>query len=162
MRLAFVFISLLFAGLSCKKGVAEPSPHINMLSAKVNGLPHESQNNNVEVNFSLSPMVGARAVGVHATASNDKEIYLLMKDYDGTSKSFTDDLNDPNAIGGFATMQGLNHTSYSTVGEIKLTAIDKDTYETGDVANGTFHFDTDTTAGFFSVTDGSFSIFISH
>ncbi len=150
-----VFIFLLF--FSCKKAETEPAPHENTLSAKVNGAMFSPVS--IQVLYGGSSIAGTKQVNIYAKASNGQQIILVMLEYNGFLKTFTQDpTNQSHTIGGFNVGGGLIYTSYAISGEIRLLSIDKNKYADVDVVNGTFQMETDASNGKFVITEGTFSV----
>ena len=140
---------------SCNKSEKKQTPpHVNTFSATVNGLSFIPSG--IEVLYGGSNIPGAKQVNVEASRGNGHSVVLVMLDYDGTLKTFTQ------TIGGYSIGPGLYQTSYSINGEIKIVAIDKTKYTDGEVVNGIFHFDTDSTVGTYDVSNGNFSVFVAN
>ena len=138
--------------IACNKKKPELPLHLDTFSANVNGIAFAPAS--LEVLYGGSSVPGAKQVNIAAMGANGHEVTLIMLDYDGTLKTFT------NNIGAYSIAQGLYNSSYSTSGQIKLSSIDKSTYRDGEVATGTFQFDTDSTVGTYHVTNGNFSVFV--
>ena len=152
--ISFYFVLVLTFVTACNKGENVPAPHVNTFSANVNGIAFIPAN--IEMLYGGSSVPGAKQVNIAAIGANGHEVTLIMLDYDGTLKTFT------NNIGAYSIAPGLYHSSYSISGEIKISSIDKNTYKDGEVATGTFQFDTDSTVGTYHITSGNFSVFVKH
>ena len=140
---------------SCNKNEQELSPHLNTFSANVNDATFVPTN--IEVLFGGSSIPGAKQVNIYANGANGHTVTLIMLDYDGKLKTFT------HSIGAYTIAPGgLYNSSFSTSGEIKISSIDKSRYSDGEVVTGIFQFDTDSTVGIYSVTNGNFSVFVKH
>ena len=154
MKVLLFLISIALILPFCSKKDQVPTLFTNTFSATVNGDAFEPVN--IQVLYGGSSIPGAKQVNVYAMKANGHEVVLVMLDYDGTLKTFT------NTIGGYRIGPGLYNASYSINGEINISSIDKRTYnyKDGEVVTGTFHFDTDTTIGTYHLTKGKFSVFV--
>ncbi len=150
--LSFFFIIGVLA-TSCHKTQQEPTPYINTFSANVNGATFVPTS--IEVLFGGSSVPGAKQVNIYAKSANGHGVTLILLNYDGQIKTFTQ------TIGAYTIPPGgLNNSSHSTSGEIKISSVDKTRYRDGEVVTGTFQFGTDATVGTYSVTSGNFSVFV--
>jgi hypothetical protein len=160
MRKLMIILGAVFMVASCNKdgNEREPPAHVNSLSARINGVAHESIS--TEVHISGTSVPGARSVGIYATAASGRELFLNMHVYDGTLKTFTNETNLSSGIGCYSSPTAYLGIACGSNGEIILTSIDKDKYKTGQVASGNFHFETDSTEEHYNISDGNFSVFI--
>ena len=148
-----LFLIIAVLATSCHKTQQEPTAYINTFSANVNGVTFVPAS--IEVLFGGSSVPGARQVNIYAKNANGHEITLILLNYDGQIKTFTQ------TIGAYTIPPGgLYNSSYSTSGEIKISSIDKSSFKYGEVVTGTFQFGTDATVGTYSVTSGNFSVFV--
>jgi hypothetical protein len=138
---------------SCKKKEQVAPPYVNTFSANVNGATFTPQS--IDVLFGGSSIPNARQVNIYAKrAADEHQVVLIMLNFDGTLQTFT------KLIGAYVFAPGLYNSSSNINGEIRISSIDKSRYQDGDVVTGTFHFDTDPTAGAYNITNGNFSVFV--
>ncbi len=152
MRKNFIAILLisLFFNYSCDK----QTPHVNTLSALIDGTPYVGSF--IRVYSGVSSLSGNRYLGVEAMGTDGRKLSFSIANYFNTISTYT------GAGGGIIPAgSGLGDFISSTNAEIIITSIDNSTYKNGEVVNGTFRFDTDSSHGtVYIITNGQFSVYV--
>jgi hypothetical protein len=144
-------VVLLFSSFffGCKKAQEAVNAYVNSLSATVNGSAFTSTNTNAARN----PSNGATQVTIDATASNGQRVAIAINNYTGATGTFP---VGSGSICGFNA--GTASDVIATNGVVAITNIDNSKYTNGPVVSGAFSF----TAGAYTVTNGTFSVFVAN
>lgn len=145
--IAILISSLIFSSCSKKEIL---NKYVNKESATVNGSAFTSTNTNADVNA----ISGAQQLTIDGTSATGERITIAINNFTGAAGSFTINGGSGTAIGAYSA--GGSSDVIATSGTVTVISADNSSFTNGVVYSGTFDF----TAPGYTVTAGSFSVFI--
>jgi len=159
MRTLLLLLVIAMLNTTCKK---DPPPHQNTLSAKVNGVFLDFPN--IELSITASTSWFKKKVNLIGRTT-EAGIVLSMDPYDGEKSYFNLDgsYGDPATYTPKCPDIACPYSLCSSGGGgLRIDSFKKTTIngEKGEIITGTFIFESNGTAGKYSITDGKFSLFV--